>query len=230
VLVTLAGPDAGGADTVGIYRIDGPDEFTVVADIGAYAIVNPPDTTFAVPTGVQYALQEYRGGLLVTDGHHNRVLKVSLEGAIEELLAVGNTVPTGLEIHGNTIFMAEAGPVPHLPVDGRVLSFNPGSNSTTEVAAGAPLLVDVEIGRGQRMYVLSQGVWVGGPEGSPASPDTGSLAAVQDDGTFTAVVSGLDRPTSLEISGDTAYVMSLTGQIVRVDNLSCGGATSAGSR
>src|SRR6266542_5261729 len=44
VLVTLVGPDVGGSDVVGIYRVDGPDSFTVVADIGAFSVVAPPDT------------------------------------------------------------------------------------------------------------------------------------------------------------------------------------------
>jgi hypothetical protein len=30
VLVTLVGPDVGGSDVVGIYRVDGPDSFTVM--------------------------------------------------------------------------------------------------------------------------------------------------------------------------------------------------------
>src|SRR5829696_10420927 len=46
VLVTLVGPDVGGSDVVGIYRVDGPDSFTVVADIGAFSIANPPATDF----------------------------------------------------------------------------------------------------------------------------------------------------------------------------------------
>ena len=79
-LVTLVGPDVGGTSTVGIYRIDGPDSYTVIADIGAFAIANPPDTEFFVPTGVQYAIEPFRGGFLVTDGHHNRVLRVSHDG------------------------------------------------------------------------------------------------------------------------------------------------------
>ena len=58
-LVTLVGPDVGGSDTVGIYRIDGPDSFTVVADIGAFALSDPPRLPFDVPTGVQYALETY---------------------------------------------------------------------------------------------------------------------------------------------------------------------------
>jgi len=37
VLVTLVGPDVGGSDIVGIYRVDGPHTFTVIADIGAFA-------------------------------------------------------------------------------------------------------------------------------------------------------------------------------------------------
>jgi hypothetical protein len=112
VLVTLVGPDVGGSDVVGIYRVDGPDRFTVVADIGAFALAHPPATPFDVPTGLQYALETYRGGFLVTDGHHNRVLRVTRDGQITELRAFGNIVPTGLEVRGRTIYMAEAGPVP----------------------------------------------------------------------------------------------------------------------
>ena len=93
VLVTLVGPDVGGSDVVGIYRVDGPDRFSVVADIGAFSIANPPATSFFVPSGVQYALQAYRGGLLVTDGHHNRVLRVTRGGQITELRASATSSP-----------------------------------------------------------------------------------------------------------------------------------------
>src|SRR6266550_2149780 len=92
-LVTLVGSDVGGSDVVGIYRVDGPDSFTVVADIGAFALSNPPVTPFDIPTGVQYALETYRGGFLVTDGHHNRMLRVTLDGEVTELIAFGNIVP-----------------------------------------------------------------------------------------------------------------------------------------
>lgn len=164
VLVTLVGPDVGGSGVVGIYRVDGPDRFTVVADIGAFSINNPPATDFFVPSGVQYALQAYRGGFLVTDGHHNRVLR-----------AFANIVPTGLDVRGRTVYLAEAGPVPHLPEDGKVVAFRPGSTRVREVASGSPLLVDVEFGRGGRLYALSQGDFPpGNPEGSPALPNTGA--------------------------------------------------------
>ena len=188
VLVTLVGPDLGGSDVVGIYRVDGPDSFTVVADIGEFSLDNPPGSPFFVPTGVQYALETYRGGFLVTDGHHNRVLQVTLDGEVTEVITFGNIVPTGLAVRGNTVYMAEAGPVPHLPADGKVVSFGPNSLTATEVASGAPLLVDVEFGRGRTLYALSQGDWSGDPEGSPALPDTGALMRVNGDGTLTVVV------------------------------------------
>jgi hypothetical protein len=224
-LVTLVG----GRDVVGIYRVDGPDRFTVIADIGAFSMANPPKTPFEAPTGVQYALEPYRGGFLVTDGHHNRVLRVTLDGEVTEVIAFGNIVPTGLAVSGRTVFMAEAGPAPHRPEDGKVVAFRPTSPTAREVASGASLLVDVEFGREHRLYALSQGGFpADAPEGSPALPSTGALVKVNRDGTFTVVTAGLDRPTSLEFIGDTAYVVTLTGEIWQIDGVS--GPPDRGSR
>jgi sugar lactone lactonase YvrE len=219
VLVTLVGSDVGGTDTVGIYRVDGPSSFTVIADIGEFALLNPPATDFFVPTGVQYSLEAWRGGLLVTDGHHNRVLRVTLDGEITELIAFDNTVPTGLAATGNTIYVAMAGPVPHLPEDGRVVAFGAKASTATEIASGARLVVDVEFGRGRTLFALSQGIWDGIAEGSPALPNTGALVRVAANNTFTVVTEGLDRPTSLEILGNTAYIVTLGGEIWMIDGV-----------
>ena len=218
-LVTLVGPDVGGSSTVGIYRIDGPDTYTVIADIGAFAIANPPDTQFDVPTGLQYAIEPYRGGFLVTDGHHNRVLHVSHDDVVNVMMAFDNIVPTGLAVSGNTIYMAEAGPTPHLPTDGKVVAFSPKSSTATEVASGAPLLVDVEFGRGRTLYALSQGVFPGGPPATPALPHTGALVEVNGDGTLSVIVDELNLPTSVEFIGNSAYVVSLAGEIWKIDNV-----------
>ena len=222
VLVTLVSPDVGGSDVDGIYRVDGPDSFTVVADIGEFNLANPPPTPFDVPTGLQFALQSYRGAFLVTDGHLNRVLRVTLDGEITVSIQFDNIVPTGLEVRGNRVYMAEAGPIPHLPENGKVVSFGPNSPTATEIASGAPLLVDVEFGPGNRLYALSQGIFpVGGDPGSPALPNTGSLVMVNGDGTFTVITHPLDRPTSLEFIGNRAYVVTLTGDIWKIDGVLC---------
>ena len=219
VLVTGVDPEVGGSAVNGIYRIDSPTSYTVIADIGAWSKANPPATPWDALSGFQYALETFRGGFLVTDGHHNRVLQVSRDGVITQLIQFTDIVPTGLDVRGNTIYLAQAGPAPHLPENGKVVTFGPGSTTATQIAAGAPLLVDVEFGRGRSLYALSQGIWTGTIPGDPASPNTGSLLRVNGDGTFTTVYSGLDRPTSVEIVGTTAYVVSLTGQIWVIDNI-----------
>lgn len=220
VLVTLVGPDVGGNDVVGIYRIDGPTRFTVVANIGEFASSHPPTTPFFIPTGVQYALEPYRGGFLVTDGHHNRVLRVTRDGEVKEWTALENVVPTGLAVSGDSVYVAQAGPVPHLPADGKVVTFKSKSRRAIDVAVGSRLLVDVEFGRGHRLYALSQGYFPPeNPEGSPAKPHTGALVRARGDGTFSVVVDRLNQPTSLELLGRSAYVVSLAGEVWKIDGV-----------
>ena len=156
---------------------------------------------------------------MVTDGHLNRVLYVTLDGEITVAKQFGNVVPTGIAVKGNQVYLSQAGPVPHLPENGKVVSFSLNSSSVTTVASGAPLMVDVEFGRGQTLFALSQGDFSGNPEGSPALPNTGSLLRVNADGTFSVIADEIDRPTSLEIIGNTAYIVTFTGEVLTVDNI-----------
>jgi hypothetical protein len=230
-LVSVVGTDfpadlfACNPQTVGIYRVNGPTSSTLIADIGTFSCDNPPTGfPFVVPMGVQFALEPYRGGFLVTDGHHNRVLRVWRHGAITQLIAFGDVVPTGMDVSGDRIYLAEAGPVPHMPQDGKIVSFAPGSATAETVASGARLAVDVEKGRGRTLFALSQGEFPCGGDpacaGSPASHDTGALMKANADGTFTTVADELDQPSSLEIVGTTAYVITLGGEIWRIDGIS----------
>jgi hypothetical protein len=109
--------------------------------------------------------------------------------------------------------MAQAGPAPHEAETGKIVAFSPGSSTAAEVASGAKLNVDVEAGRGRTLYALSQGEWNGVGEGSPAIPNDGTLLQVDGDGGFTEVWGGLDRPTSMEIINNDAYIISMAGQI-----------------
>ena len=209
---------------VGVYRVNGPSSSTLVADIGTFACDNlPSGFDIAVPTGVQYALEPFRGGFLVTDGHHNRVYRVTLDGTVTQMIQFGDVVPTGLAVSGKTIYMAEAGPVPHLPQSGKIVAFEPGSSSATEVASGARLAVDVELGRGRTLFALSQGFFpCTDPScaGMPADPDTGALMRANANGTMTTIgPATLDQPTSLEIIGNTAFVVTLNGEIWKIDGI-----------
>jgi hypothetical protein len=219
VLVALVGPLLGGdpADVNGIYRVDGPNSFTPIADIGAFSMNNLPPV-FDLPIGLQFAIDNYEDGFLVTDGNHNRVLYVTLDGDISEFATFDNIVPTGLSVSRRTVFMAQAGPVPHNPEDGKVLAFLPWSSGAVEVASGAPLLVDVEVGFG--VFALSQGDFEeGNPPASPAMPNTGALVRANWHGGFDVIADGLNLPTSLEIVGKKAYVVTLTGEVWGINNI-----------
>jgi hypothetical protein len=216
-LVTFVSADVGGTSVDGIYRVDGPSTFTLVADIGAYATADPPSTDYFVPTGVQFALEPYKHGFVVSDGHHNRVYQVGLDGTVSVRIALDNVVPTGMAVKGSTVYLAESGPLPHLPQDGKVVAFGPRASTTTTVAAGGPLMVDVEWAGGHRLYALAQGDWpLGGVEGSPAAPGTGRLYEVGRHGALNLVADGLDQPTSFQVVHGTAYVVTLTGEVWRV--------------
>ncbi len=93
---------------------------------------------------------------------------------MREVLAFGNTVPTGIDVAGRKIFLGEAGPVPHRPETGRVVSFTHRARSAHTVVSGVRMVVDVEFGPHHELYALSQGVWdlPDFPEnaGLPASP------------------------------------------------------------
>jgi hypothetical protein len=221
-LVTGVATDLGGQDIVGIYRVDGPDSYTIMADLGAWSVAHPPVPDFFVPTGFQYAFESYRDGFIVTDGHHNRILYVTLDGEITEVIAFANVVPTGLALRGK-IYFTQAGPIPHLPENAKLMSLSPKSPIATEVASAAGLdvglFVDVEFGSGSTLYTLAQGIWDGPYEGAPALPNTGALLKLKPNGTFSVIVDGLNQPTSMEFIGNNAYVVSLAGEVWEIKDL-----------
>jgi hypothetical protein len=220
VLVSFVTPEAfGGTGVDGLYRVDGPQSFTLIADIGAFNRANPPETDFFVATGVSVAMERYRGGFLITDGHLNRVLYVTRNGQVSVFRSFANIVPTGLDVLGSMIYMTEAGPLPHLPENGKVVTFDAQSSGVTEIASGIRLAVDVELGRGRTLFALSQGVWAGVEPGEPALPNTGALVRVSEDGTVANVFAPLSQPVSMEIVANTAYVVTFSGDIWAIDDI-----------
>ena len=77
-----------------------------------------------------------------------------------------------------------------------------------------------EFGRGRDLFALAQGEFTpGNPDGSPANPNTGELLRVDGQGGFTVVVEGLNQPTSLELIGKAAYVVTLGGEVWKIDDV-----------
>ncbi len=87
------------------------------------------------------------------------------------------------------------------------------------------MLIDVERGLRGKLYGLSLGQWDGVAEGTPAFLNTGRLVIVKRDGSRSPVQDRrgrelvLDRPTSMQFVGDTAYVVSVVGDVYKIKNL-----------
>ena len=231
VLVCCAGADVGHPDAVvGIYRLKSDGTFSVFADLGTWSAAHPPeDPDWFASQGVQYSLEVWRNGFVVADAHLARLIRVNRRGQISELMAFDSTdsVPTGLEAANGKVFVATAGPIPHLPSTSKINevqrdgSVNVVGEWGADYAGNRGLIVDVEQGRHHRLYGLLQGYWDLDPipenEGKPAAPNTGEIVAVRADGTFRTVVRRLDRPTSLELVGRVGFVVTFTGTILRID-------------
>jgi hypothetical protein len=231
-LVTLAGADIGQDAVMGIYRLGRDGTFSVFADIGAWAASHPPaDPDWFLAQGVQYSMDVWRDGFVVADAHHAKVFRIDGHGVVSDLVAFPSTdvVPIGLESANGALYLATAGPIPHLPATSKIERIR--RDGSVEVVAGwgpdysgvSGLIIDVEAGRRGRLFGLLQGYWdlepVDSNEGFPAAPNTGEIVSVDDSGEFHTVVSGLDQPTSFEVVGRTAFVVTLTGTVLRIDGI-----------
>jgi hypothetical protein len=105
------------------------------------------------------------------------------------------------------------------PETGKVVAFTLESPTAMEIAHGQPLMVDVEFGRGHKLFGISQGIGSGGPPATPAVPNTGKFLLVNKDRTYTVIKDGLDRPTSVKFIGNTAYVVTLAGEIWKFNDV-----------
>ena len=221
VLVANVGPTSGSPTWSRDLPHPPGRERTPVADIGAWAVAHPPATAFVLKGGVQYAMEPYHGGFAVTDGHHNRVIRVRRNGEVSELQAFGNVVPTGLAAAGRTLFVGLAGPVPHRPEDGKVSRSRrtrlrwrsrPARRSSS-TSSSAPIAASTRSRRASGPAPRP------GNAGAPASPNTGSLTRVNRHGGLTPVAGPLDRPTSVAFSHRNAYVVTLTGKVMKISGI-----------
>jgi hypothetical protein len=217
-LVSLVGTDVGGSATDGIYQLRHDGTWKVIADLGAFSAANPPRTVFDFANGLQFALEAYRGGFIVSDGNHNRLLRVDRHGTVSVLAAFENIVPTGLAVGDGKVYVAEAGPAPHDPSTGKVVSVALNHRASTRtVASGVGYLVDAELGK-DGLYALSIGLPTDETSMDAAVPNTGSIVRATRDGGFVTVASGLNLPTSMHFTRDGAIlVVTLTGDVWRVE-------------
>jgi hypothetical protein len=203
----------------GVYRYEGDDEWTVIVDLSEFNDENPVAFGDAAPGGNPFSFTPRGSGFIISDGNYNRVLHAGVDGSVDVLVTFDNVVPTGTESGtSGPVFITQFSAFPHAPGSSKLQQIGYPTGNTVDLATGTQL-IDVEIGPGGKLYVLSFGEPSEDPEGPPAVPGSGAIQ-VLDGGELKTVVSGFFIPTSLDIIGDTAFVSGLTGDVYKVDGLS----------
>ncbi len=205
----------------GVYRILPDGSSKLVANISKFNDDNPVAFEDAGPGGNPFAIAERDGDFYVTDGNYNRVLRVTAEGDISILTSFENVVATGVTVRDTgPVIVTEFGGFPFDPESGKVVQVGAGTGTQTIIASGYSHIISAAYGPGGKLYALSMGDQADPESGDEAVPFTGKILLVNADGTFTPIVDGLMLATSLDITGDTAYVTSIIGQVYQINGLS----------
>jgi hypothetical protein len=200
----------------GVYKVNSNGTVTLVADIGAFNIANPP---LSVRTGAAqdieiggnpYSMTVRDGAFYVVDGNQNQVLKVTTDGKVSRLTEFAEDITTtGIAFgNGGPMFVSTLGGFPFAPADGRVYSVGYPTGNLTQIASGFSSLTDVAVSGSGKLYALQFGDASPSPNGPPWIPGSGKVLRVNADGTMTSILERFTFPTSMTFSGDTLYVVS----------------------
>ena len=144
---------------------------------------------------------------------------MTLDGTITQVNAFDNIVPTGLAVRGKTVYMAEAGPSPHLPENGKIVSSSPDRTRSRRWPSAVASSWTWSSARDTHLFALAQGEFTPGTRRFAREPEHRQTTQGQRTGGFAAVAEGLNQPTSLEFIGKSAYIVTLGGEIWKIDDL-----------
>jgi hypothetical protein len=165
------------------------------------------------------------GAFFVIDGNQNAMLRVTTGGDVTRVVEfTGHPVSTGIDYGSATgpFYVSYLGQGPFLPDAGKIVSVGVSGGAITEVASGASMLTDVKVGPDGELYALQFNDTVEAGEALFA-PGTGKVLLVNDDGTFSPVVTGLSFATAMTFDDDALYVSNFgigPGSIIKVENFS----------
>lgn len=220
VLVTGSVSVMGGAGADypnGIYKLEDDDSWTIVADISAFNDDNPVEFPDAAPGGNPFALDVRGGEFIISDGNYNRLIRATPGGDMSLLAQFDNVVPTGLATRDSgPVYNTHFSAFPHAPEDSHLVAIGYPSGGVQQIAGGYAQLIDVEFGA-DATYVLQFGDQ---SLDENAPPPPGRLLRLGADNSLTPVVTNLTMPTSVNFEGDTAYITSLSGDVLQVEGVS----------
>ena len=215
------------ANTVnGIYRVNGNNTPTLVANLSAFQMANPTAVVKPgdfEPDGTWYSMMARGGALYAVEPNHGELDRITTSGQISRVADIsasqGHIVPTVIAAHGN-FYVANLDTFP-IEGDSKVLKITP-SGYVTPVAFGLSAVLGIAFDSRDRMYVLEMTVGQPGP-----TPGFGDIVRIDPSGKKTIVLSGLNLPSGMTMGPDGALYVSVwgfgappgMGQVLRVTGL-----------
>ena len=194
----------------GIYRVNGNDTPTLVANLSAFyqshPVANPEEDDFE-PDGTPYSMIASGGSLYVVEPNHGELDRVSTGGSISRVVDIsatqGHIVPTAIAQRG-VFYIGNLGTFPIVPGTQKILQVTPGGQVRT-VATGLTTVLGVAFDSRARMYVLENTVTAGEP--APGQGDIVRFTGTKRE----TLVTGLTLPTAMTFGPDGALYVSNVG-------------------
>jgi hypothetical protein len=212
VLVAGGGCSHGNTLPNGVYQINRTTHSAqLLADLSTFFKNNPvshPNAGDFEPDGVPYSMIEAGGDLYVVEPNHGRLLQVTTQGKIRQILdtsaPLGHVVPTSVLWQYDQFWIGNLGLFPITPKSENVYQVSPKGCVVDHISGLTAITGLATDGRGA-LYVLQLSTAADFPQ-----PGTGNLIRIVDD-VAEIVLAGLIVPTGLTVGPDGAIYISDMG-------------------
>ncbi|HEU5100262.1 MAG TPA: ScyD/ScyE family protein [Roseiflexaceae bacterium] len=169
--------------------------------IGSGLVANNPSAMVAAPDG---------SAVYVADGASGRVLRVSLDGAIEPFAELPGMPPlTGMAFGPDaSLYFANFSPLPHAPGSGAIWAADRSGNVAVAVD-DLTMPIDVAFDAAGALYVLEFSD--GRRASQPYAAGLGRLLRIEREGARTIVLDRLNYPTAMAFSESGDLYIAVNG-------------------
>jgi sugar lactone lactonase YvrE len=169
--------------------------------IGSGIVASNPSAMLAAPDG---------SAVYVADGASGRVLRVSLDGAIQLFAELPGMPPLAGMAFGpdGRLYFADFSPLPHAPGTGAIWAADP-SGKLALAAGNLTMPIDLGFDRAGAMYVLEFSN--GRRPSQPYAAGLGQLLRIERDGARTLVLDRLNYPTAMAFSRSGDLYIAVNG-------------------
>jgi sugar lactone lactonase YvrE len=239
ILSAGGGIDFGNPDQpTGVLRLEDDGTTTVVADVSAWSLENPP--AFVPPdynpSGSLYDMEVGDGVLWISEAVCGRIITVTPDGTVTLVadISEGHPVPTGMAMAPDGgVYVGFLTAIPYPEGGSKVVHIAP-DGTVTDHWTGLTAMTDLTIGPDGALYAVEMAT--GNLEESPfIQAGTGRVVRMTGPDTLEPVVTELDFPAYLAFGSDGALYITTPsfgpdqgvgqGMLLRID-LAAGTAVS----